>query len=304
MFHFQEVEVAVTIDDELDCPGGTVIDSLRQCHGLLAHRLAGGFVKKRAGRFLDDFLVAPLDRALAFAQVDAVAVLVAQHLDLDMARLGDELLDEDPVIAKAGRGLVLRRLETLTRFVVVPGDPHSLAAATGAGLDHHRIPDLVGDFHCLVGILDQTHVSRHGRNTGLGREFLRGDLVAHSLDCALGRTDEGHARRVQRLGELGAFGQEAVAGMHCFRAAGPDRLHDLFDHDIGLVRRRRADVDRLVGHLDMQRVAICVGVDRDRPDAHAPCGLDNAAGDLAPVCDQDLVEHQSSPRPLRGARMA
>jgi hypothetical protein len=33
-------------------------------------------------------------------------VLVGQHLDLDVARLVHELLDEDAVVAEAGRGLV------------------------------------------------------------------------------------------------------------------------------------------------------------------------------------------------------
>ena len=51
---------------------------------------------------------------------------------------------------------------------------------------------------------------------------------------------------------------------------------------------------RLVGHLDMQRVAVGVGVDRDGLDAHAPRGLDDAAGDLAAIGDQDLVEHAPS----------
>ena len=32
-------------------------------------------------------------------------MVVAQHLDLDVARLVDELLDEDAVVAEAGPGL-------------------------------------------------------------------------------------------------------------------------------------------------------------------------------------------------------
>ena len=55
--------------------------------------------------------------------------------------------------------------------------------------------------------------------------------------------------------------------------------------------RRRADMHRLVGHLDVQRVPVGIGIDGDRLDAHAPRGLDDPAGDLAPVGDQDLVEH-------------
>ena len=52
-----------------------------------------------------------------------------------------------------------------------------------------------------------------------------------------------------------------------------------------------ADSDGLVGHLDMQRVLVGVGIDGDRLDAHLARGLDDAAGDLAAIGDQDFLEH-------------
>ena len=219
---------------------------------------------------------------------------IAQNLDLDMARLGDEFLDEDAVIAKAAGRLVLRTLEPLARLIVVPGDPHPLAAAARAGLDHHRIADLARDLHRLVGIRDQAHVTRHGRDIGLLRDLLRGDLVAHRLDGTHGRADEGNALGLQRLGKLGVFRQEAVARMHRLGPGRANSLHHLVDDDIGLVRGRGANMDRLIRHPDMQRMAVGIGIDRDRPDTHFPGGLDDAAGDLAPIGDQDLLEHLTS----------
>ena len=68
---------------------------------------AGRLVQQRRRRFLDDLLVAPLDRAFALEQVDDVSVLVAKHLDLDVARVLDELLDEDAVVAERAPGLGL-----------------------------------------------------------------------------------------------------------------------------------------------------------------------------------------------------
>ena len=61
--------------------------------------------------------------------------------------------------------------------------------------------------------------------------------------------------------------------------------------EIGLGGRRRADMHGLVGHFDMQRVLVGVGIDRDRLDAHLAGGLDDAAGDLAAIGDQDFLEH-------------
>ena len=63
-------------------------------------------------RFLDDLLVPALDAALAFVEVEDVAVLVAENLDFDVARIEDEFLDENAVIAEAGQPLALDRKST------------------------------------------------------------------------------------------------------------------------------------------------------------------------------------------------
>ena len=294
--HFEEIEVLVAIDDELDGPGAGVTDRLGQRAGLFAHGLAGGFVKEGRGGFLDDLLVAALDRAFAFMQIDAIAVLIGQHLNLDVAGLGDEFLDEDAVIAKAVGRLVLGAFEALARLLIVPRDAHALAAAAGAGLDHHRIADLVRDRDRLFGIGDQTHVAGNRRNTSLLRQFLRGDLVAHRLDGRRGRSDKDHALGLKRGGEIHPFGQEAIARMHSLGAGLADGVHDLVDHDIGLVGGRWPDMHGLVGHLDMQRVTVGVGIDSDGLNTHLLGGLDDAAGDLAPVGDQDFLEHCAFPK--------
>ena len=122
--------------------------------------------------------------------------------------------------------------------------------------------------------------------------FFEFDLVAHRLDGPWVRADEYDAGGFERLGEGSALGQEAVAGMHGLGAsllAGGDYL---VDHEIGFGRWGRADGDFLVSHLDVQRVFVGFRIDRNRLDAEAAGGLDNATGDLAAICDQDLVEHR------------
>ena len=48
--------------------------------------------------------------------------------------------------------------------------------------------------------------------------------------------------------------------------------------------------DRLVGHRDMQRIGVGLGIDRDGARCPSACAVrDDAAGDLAAIGDQDLV---------------
>ena len=135
-------------------------------------------------------------------QVERVAVGIRQHLNFDMARLFDELLDEDPVVTEAGARLVLRRAEAVAHLLAAAGDAHALAPAAGRGLDHHGIADVVGDLHGFLAVGDDAHMARHGVDAGLGRQALRLDLVAHGGDGAGRRADEDQARGLDGADEF------------------------------------------------------------------------------------------------------
>jgi hypothetical protein len=53
----------------------------------------------------------------------------------------------------------LRQDGSLETFLVVEGDAQALAAAAGAGLDHHRVADALRDLHRLLGRLDRPRSS-------------------------------------------------------------------------------------------------------------------------------------------------
>ena len=63
--------------------------------------LAGRFVHARRGCYLDDFLVAALQRAIALEQMDDITVGIAENLHLDMARALDVFFDQDIRVASA-----------------------------------------------------------------------------------------------------------------------------------------------------------------------------------------------------------
>ena len=99
-------------------------------------------------------------------------------------------------------------------------------------------------------------------------------------------------RRGERMSERRALGKKPVARMDRLGAGRLAGVNDLVDHQIGLSRGGRPYGDRLIGHFDMERVLIGFRIDGDRLDAHAARGLDDAAGDLATVGDEDLLEHR------------
>ena len=297
--HFKEVEALVLArHDELHRTGAVIVHGLGKRDGLFAHLLAGFRIEQRRRRFLDDLLVPALDRAFALIQVDAVAVLVAQHLDFDVARLEDEFLDEDAVIAEGGFGFRLHGREAFFDVLVIIGDADALAAAAGRGLDHDRVADLLGDLHGFLRVLDQAHMARHRAHTRFGSEFLGADLVAHGVDGEGVRTDPADPFFFQTLRETGVLGQEAETRMDGLGARGLHGLDDLVGNQVGFGGRRRTDMHGLIRHLDGHRAGIGIGIHNHRLHTHTAAGLDDADGDLAPVCNQDLLEHLYPGRPV------
>ena len=290
--HFEKIERLVLARDELDGAGRVIIHRLRQRDGLRTHLLTRLLVEKRRRRLLDDLLVSPLDRALPLAQVNHVAVLVTEHLDLDVPGIGDELLDEDAIVTEARGRFRLRELEALGNLLRAVGDPHPLPAPAGGCLDDHRVSDVVRDRDRLLRIVDDAHITRHRGDVGGRCGLFRLDLVPHRRDCPWVRADEGDAILRQRAGELLALREEAVAGVHRIGPRLLAGLDDLFDHEVGFGCRRRTDEDRLVGGLDVQRQPVGLGKHGDGRDSHAARGLDHPAGNFPTIGNENLLEHR------------
>src|SRR3989454_583769 len=297
--HLEEVEATFLVDQELDRARAHVVDRLRRRDGDAAHLDSRGLIERRGRRLLDHLLVPALDGALALVEVDDVALRVAQHLHLDVARADDRLLDVDPVVAEGGPGLGARGAQRALQLAGGLDEPHALAPAAAGGLQHDREADLAGElFH--LGVRAEGFIRPgHDRDARLAHEPQRLDLVAHGGDRVRGRADGDQAGVGARRGERGALGEEAVAGVDR-RGAGCLRDRDqLVDAEVAVGGRRRPDRVGMVGLAHVEGAAIRLRVDGDRLDAELAAGAHDTHGDLAAVRHQDALEE----RPGSGVRV-
>ncbi len=111
---------------------------------------------RRRRRFLDHLLMAALDRAIALAEMDDVAVLVGKDLDFDVAGVGDRPLQDQLVRTEGARRLGARprqrvgeiaRREATSRM---PRPPPPAAALTISGKPMRR-PSAVSVVVGLIG---------------------------------------------------------------------------------------------------------------------------------------------------------
>jgi hypothetical protein len=222
--------------------------------------------------------------------VDAVAVLVGQHLYLDVARVLDVLLDVDVAVLERGGRLRRGRAHGGGELFLRADDAHPAPAAAGRGLDDDGVADLARERRRLLFRLQRVGAARQDGEARLLHRAARLDLVAHHADDVGARADELDVARLADFSELRRLGEEAVAGVdgvHVRDLGGGD---DRGDVEVALLRSRAADADGLVREADVQRVAVGRRMHGDRLDAHLLARPDDAARDLAAVRDQDFAE--------------
>ena len=106
-----EIEVVVGVDQELARARVDIAGGPGQSDGGLAQLGAHVQRQGRRGRFLDQLLMAALQRAIAVPAMHDIAVGIGQDLDLDVPGAIDELLEIDAGVLEGGLGLIAGRLQ-------------------------------------------------------------------------------------------------------------------------------------------------------------------------------------------------
>ena len=93
----------------------------------------------RRGRLFDQLLMTALDRAFALAEMNDVAVIVGEHLNLDMARPLDIAFEIDAAVLESRLGFGPRRLigrgqvRRASRATRIPRPPPPAVALISTG---------------------------------------------------------------------------------------------------------------------------------------------------------------------------
>jgi hypothetical protein len=184
-------------------------------------------------------------------------------------------------------GLAACTLERLGELRFRAHHAHALAAATGRRLDEQRIADVLGVGRELALVV--AVIAGHRRNPGGLGDHLRLLLRTELANDARRRTDERQPAIDHGLGKSRALAEESVARMNGIRARDPRGIEDVRDHEVRVARGRRADPHGFIREPHERRIGVCVGVHRDRRDAHRATRSHHPQRDLAAVCYDQLV---------------
>ncbi len=233
----------------------------------------------------------PLNRALTFAQADHVAVLVAQYLEFDMARVLDIAFQVEVAIAKSARGLRLRLTVERGQFIFIAHNAHAAPAASGRCLDDDGKANLPRPFLRFFHRSDHAVGAGNDRHSVLLHGGARLFFFAHQPYDIGSRSDELDVTGLADFREVGIFGKQAVAGMDGVHVCDFGRADHRRNVEITLRQLRRPDANRLVGKAHVQRIPVGLAVDRDRADAEFLARANDAQGNLAAIRHQNFLEH-------------
>lgn len=185
-----KVVAVLLINQKLGSACIAVVDRLGQLDSIVQDGVSD-FLREVLGRSnLDDLLVSALDRAVTLIQVDNVAVVVTEQLDLDMLGLVEEALYEDGAVAKGRLGLGSCSLEVFLQALVVANNSHTTTTAAISSLDDDREAILISEGLNLFVFFYSSLGSRDDRDASSNGKLASRDLVAKSIDHIWGGADK------------------------------------------------------------------------------------------------------------------
>jgi len=230
--------------------------------------------------------MAALDRALALAEMDGVAVRIGENLKFDVARAHEVFFEQHGVVAESGQRFAFCRFEGFVELREVRDDAHPAPTPAGTGFDEHGRTDAFGLGPKRCGALIGAVVAGDDRHVVFARAALSFDLVAHRGNRFRRRADEDEPGVAGRARKRRTFGEETITGMDGVGAQfarGPDNARDV---EIRFGRGRRADARGIVHELEVIRVRVGFGVDAERYDPALAGRARDPHGDLAAIRDE------------------
>ena len=208
--HLHKVEVPVFVHQKFH---GARVDVPRGPGGPGGglHQLLPGLGRDAGGGgLLDELLVVLLDGALPLPQTHDVPGLVGQQLHLDVLDRVQVLFQVHPAVPKGLQGLAGGGLEGPLHVLGLLHQADALAAAAGAGLEQHRVADLLRRLQSLLAVPEDIR-ARGGGHAVFLHQPPGGVLISHFGDDLRPRADELDAHALALVGEVPVFRQKAVA---------------------------------------------------------------------------------------------
>ncbi|MPN33990.1 hypothetical protein SDC9_181482 [bioreactor metagenome] len=172
--HLNEVVMPFPVHQKFQRSRVGIAHPLGNFHRVVIQRPAHLLRYGEGGGELHHLLIPPLERAVPLVEMDHVSMLVAQHLNLNVLGLNQELFHEDVVVAECLFGLGLHEVVVDAHFLHGVAPTHTAPAASGGGLENHRKAKLHGELLGCLPVRNRVLGAGRGGHAALNGQRLGG----------------------------------------------------------------------------------------------------------------------------------
>mmetsp|Transcript_26785 Transcript_26785/g.49206 ORF Transcript_26785/g.49206 Transcript_26785/m.49206 type:complete len:218 (-) Transcript_26785:203-856(-) len=215
--------------------------------------------------------------------MDDIAKLVREDLEFNVTRINDGTLDVDASVSEGGLSLVLGLFKEGEEILLAVAQTHATTTTTCGGLDHDGEANLLAHLNRLDIILDETWAARDGGDTGLLHGVPGSGFVTHESDREGLRTDKFEVMVVADLDKVSALGKETVTRVDGLSAAARRGSEEIRDTQVRFTAGTLANANSLISEIDMERVFICSGVDRNSLKTHFLASTNDTDSNLSTI---------------------
>jgi hypothetical protein len=205
-----EVVATLLIDQELGSSSVAVVGGFGESHSVVENGISRLRWEILGWSQFDDLLVTTLHRAVTLVQVDNIAVVVSEKLDLNMLGAVEEALNEDGSVSESRLGLGCGTLKGILEILLLPHDTHTTSTTSESGLDDDWEAVLVGELLARFELGHWTGSTGDCWHIGLCGQLSRGDLVTKIVNGLGVGSDPDDASGLNGFGEFVVFTEETV----------------------------------------------------------------------------------------------
>ena len=298
--HFNEIEMFfILIHKELYRPCIEVIDILHQLDGGITDIITQLLRKRPGRRHFNHFLMAALDRAVTFKQMNNMSRFITENLHLDVLRIHDTFFHIHFVAAESHFRFRFRAVIRFLQIFHAVHIPHAASAAAVDRFDHDGEPVFLGKRFDLIKAFHRTVCAGNHGDLCFFCLFTGIHFIAEHDQMFHTRPDENNAFLFTAFRQLRIFRKESVTGMNCVHMMLLTDTDDVLYIQVSINRFVPFPHQvRFVSTVPMKGQYIFFGINSHRPDTQLIAGTEYTDGDLASVGHQDLPDFSHKQLPL------
>ena len=191
--HFNKVWIVISVYQELQCSCIDISNIFTKTDCRIKNLLSCLVWNGKCRCILYDLLMTSLHRAVTIEQMHNIAVIISDHLNLNMLWSFQILLNEDHIITESFFRFISRLVEFFFQISRIIDNTHTTSATTVGSFQHDRISDHVCDLCCLFIRLHSMIYSRDNRYICCNGNLFGRNLISHCSHNITGRSNKCNA---------------------------------------------------------------------------------------------------------------